>query len=207
MKQYPSKRTKFTPSKTQPHEGKSIDQDIDSVAEELVQLANTRLPDGVMKGVLNGCEDDIRQEAILQAMKWYIRQRSGDPAPGTDGWNTAQAICAALRYAKLNAIKQHAKDQKVRHAVSIQSLHAQRESLAEEWSPAEIRKIVKHSIQQALKQGLISTLNASIALQVYVDGVSVKDLAACLNRTTGAIHQHLARVREVIPEIIHSLRD
>lgn len=208
MKAHLHKRTKFTPSNTNPHEDKSPDHDLDSVAEELVELARTRLPDHVMKGSLKGCEDDIRQEAVLLAMKWYIRQRSGDPAQERTCWNSAQAICAALRYCKLNAIKRHKKEQQARRSLgAIQSHHADHGAAAEEWSPAEIRELLERSIQQALQSGLISHLNASIAIQVYIEGVTVKELADYLSRSTGAIHQHLTRVRQAVPGIIHSMRE
>lgn len=205
MKAHLHKRTKFTPSNTNPHEDKSPDYDLESVAEELVELARTRLPDHVMKESLKGCEDDIRQEAVLLALKWYIRQRSGDLAQERTCWNSAQAICAALRYCKLNAIKRHKKEQQARRSLGV--IHSHHGTAAEEWSPAEIRELLERSIQQALQSGLITHLNASIAIQVYVDGVAVKEMADCLNRTKGAIHQHLTRVRQAVPGIIHSMRE
>lgn len=207
MKAHQHKRTKSTPSNN-PNESKSPDYDLESVAEELAELAKLRLPNHVMKGPLRGFEDDIRQEAVLLALKWYIRQRAGDPAHGTTCWNSAKAICAALRFCKLNAIKQLKKEEQARRSLgAIQTQHSGHGAATGEWSPAEIRELVERSIQQALKCGLITPLNASIAIQVYVEGFTVKELADYLNRTTGAIHQHLTRVRQAIPEIIHSMRD
>jgi DNA-directed RNA polymerase specialized sigma24 family protein len=208
MKAHNHKQSKSTLFNTNPHEGKSHDHDLEAVAEELVELARARLPDHVMKGALIGCEDDIRQEAVLLALKWYIRQKVGETAHERTCWNAAKAICAALRYCKLNAIKRHEKEQQARRLFgAIHSQSMDHGSTSGEWSPAEIRELVEQSIQQALKDGLITHLNASIAIQIYVDGVTVKDLAHYLSRTTGAIHQHLTRVRQAIPEIIHSIRE
>ncbi len=207
MKAHKQKYTKSTLSKTNQYEGKSLDHDLESVAEELVDLARTQLPSGVMKGVLKGSEDDIRQEAILLALKWYIRHRAGNPTHGKSDWNPVQAICAALRFRKLDTIKRHAKEQKVRRALTIQQQRMNHESAYEEWSPAEIREVLKKSIQQALKAGRISHANASVAIQVYLDSVTVQELANQLGRSKSSIHQHLTRVRKAIPGIIHSMLD
>jgi DNA-directed RNA polymerase specialized sigma24 family protein len=208
MKAHNHKKPKSTPFNTNPHEVKFHDHDLEAVAEELVELARERLPNHVMKGSLIGCEDDIRQEAILLALKWYIRKQAVEPVHERACWNAAKAICAALRYCKLNAIKRHEKEQQARRLFgAIQSQSMDQGYASGEWSPAEIRELVEQSIQQALKDGLITHLSASIAIQIYVDGVTVKELADSLSRTTGAIHQHLTRVRQAIPEIIHSMRE
>jgi DNA-directed RNA polymerase specialized sigma24 family protein len=208
MKAHNYKQSKSTPFNTNSHEGKSHDHDLEAVAEELVKLSKARLSDHVMNGALKGCEDDIRQEAVLIALKWYIRHRAGEPAHERTCWNAAMNICAALRYCKLNTIERHEREQQARRLLgALQSESTDHGTGTGEWSPTEIRELLERSIQQALKDGLITHLNASIAIQVYVDGVTVKELAESLSRTTGAIHQHLTRVRQAIPEIIHSMRE
>lgn len=207
MKAHQHKQSKSTPFNTYPTDGRSYDRDLESVAENLVELARARLPDNVIHGALKGCEGDIRQEAVLLAMKWHIRRKVGDSGHSLSCWNAAQAICAALRYCKLNAIKRHAKEQQARRSFgAIQSQHEDYETGTEEWPPSEIRQILEKSIQQALQSGLISQANASIALLVYIEGVAVKDLAKGMNRTKGAIHQQLNRVKKAIPGIVQSMR-
>jgi DNA-directed RNA polymerase specialized sigma24 family protein len=211
MKTHHPKKSKFTTCKFKRHSGRSCcpDHDLEMVAEELVQRAESRLPNGVMTGHLDGYEDDIRQEAVLLALKWYIKQRRGIPDHEVSDWNPAQAICAALKYCKLDLIKKNTAEQHARAAWAheIHKHDLEGGSHTEEWSPAEIRLILEKSILQALKNGRISHANASVAIQVYVYGVQVKALAKHLNRTKGAIHQHLVRVRQEIPEIVRSLRD
>lgn len=186
------------------------DNDLEIVAENLVNLAKSRLPNHVMTGVLQGCEEDIRQEAVLLALKWFIKNQAVDPDREETIWNAAQAICAALKYCKLNAIEKNTKEQKVRTLLASAEFHSQQVGngpFHDEWSPAEIRQILEKSIQQALKIGLISHANASIAMQVYVYGISVTDLAKHLKRSKSAVHQQLNRVNKAIPEIIQAMRE
>lgn len=207
MKIHQPNRKQSTPSNTNSHEGKSRDHDLERVAKELVDLARTELPDRVLKGVLIGCEADIRQEAILLALRWYIRQRAADPTHVKCCYNAVKEIRGALRFCKLHAIKRQAKEQMARRAHANQSRHNEPESILEQWSPAEIREALALSIQQALKTGAITHANASVAIQVYLDGVTVQELAKQLGRSKSSIHQHLTRVRKAIPEIIHGMLD
>lgn len=209
MKIHHPKKTKSTTSKLNRHAvGKQLpEHELERIAEKLLALARSQLPDRVMRGILQGCEDDVRQEAILLALKWYIKHQAKNQDSEFTDWNAAQAICMALKYRKLDMIKKIAKEQQARRLLA--SMHVDSQAAhwpAEKWSPAEIRQILEESIQQALKSGLISHANASIAILVYVEGVSVKDLATNLNRTKGAIHQQLNRVRKAIPGIIQSMR-
>lgn len=210
MKIHHPKKTKSAASKTNTNQVKAhcLDDDLEKVAEELVDLARSRLPNGVMLGILYGSEEDIRQEAVLLALKWYIRGRTEETGSQEWDWNAPRAICSALRYSKLNAIGRHSQEQQARAswAKEYHQDHINDGLHRDEWSPAEIRQVIEKSIQQALKSGLISHANASIAIQIYIDGVTVVDLAERLNRTAGAIYQQLARVRQVIPEIIESIR-
>lgn len=209
MKIHHPKKSKSTTSKLNRHAvGKHIqDHDLERIAEELLALARLQLPDRVMRGILQGCEDDVRQEAVLLALKWYIKHQAKNQDSEITGWNAAQAICMALKYRKLDMIKMIAKEQQARRSLaSMQGYSQAVEWPTDKWSPTEIRQILEKSIQQALKSGLISHANASIAILFYVEGVSVKDLATNLNRTKGAIHQQLNRVKMAIPGIIQSMR-
>lgn len=208
MKIHPKKK-KTNPSKFKCYEAQCPcpAHDLDVVAEDLLNLAKSKLPDHVITGVLKGDEQDIRQEAVLLAMKWYVKQWSEKPHKAESSWNAAQAICAALRYKKQDYIKRNNKEQKTIASLSAQQNHMSQDAggkSRDEWSPAEIKTVLTRSIETALKRGLISHANATVALQVYVDGKTVTDLAKQLNRTKSAIYQHLNRVRTAIPEIIQS---
>lgn len=211
MKTHHPKKSKFTPSKFKRHASTSHcpDHDLELVAEELLKIALERLPNGIMTGILHGHEDDIRQEAVLLALRWHMKQRRGSPHLEMTDWNPAQAICAGLKYCKLNWIKKNKAEKQARAAWS-EEIHMHGMDCGphtEAWSPGEIRTVLEQSILQALKSGRISQANAFIAIQVYVEGVSVKELAKTLNRTKGAIHQQLVRVRQEIPEIVRSMRE
>ena len=207
MKTQQPNNNQSTPSNTNPNECQSRDHDLERVAKNLVDLSRTELPDRVLKGVLRGCEDDIRQEAILLALRWYFRQRADNPTHVKCCYNAVKEIRGALRFCKLHAIKRQTKEQTARRAHASQSRHNNPESIHEQWSPAEIREALALSIQQALKFGVISHANASVAIQVYLDGVTVQELANQLGRSKSSIHQHLTRVRKAIPEIIHGVLD
>ena len=210
MKTHP-KKSKSTLSKFKGHSVTNYcpDPDLERVAEELVQRAKSRLPNGVMTGHLHGQEDDVRQEAVLLALTWYIKKRCDGPDGGLDEWNPAQAIGASLKYTKLALIKRNGAEQRARVAWAEEVKRQDEISgwNADEWSPVEIRVVLRKAILEALKRGRISHANASIAIQVYVDCVPARELAVHLNRTPGAIHQQLTRVRQAIPEIIRSMRE
>ena len=211
MKTHHPNNSRKNTSKFNLNQGKrSIgDKDLEIVAGELVHLARSRLPDHVMTGILHGCEEDIRQDAVLLAMKWHIKHRAEHQGREGYEWNAEQAIRAALRYCKLNTIGRNRKEHEARTSLAAKENHSHHVadgSGGGEWSPAEIRQILEKSIQQALKRGLISHANASIAMEVYINGVSVKDLAKHLSRTIGAIRHHLQRVNKAIPRIIQTMR-
>lgn len=211
MKTHHPKKSKSTQPTFKRHAGKGHcpDHDLELVAEELLEIAVHRLPNGVMTGILHGHEDDIRQEAVLLALNWFIKLRSGGSDLVTADWNPAQAVCAALKFRKLDLIRKNTAEQQAR-AAWAEEIHRHGVDgglLAEAWSPAEIRMVLEKSILQALKGGRITHANASVAIQVYVECVPVKELAKLLNRTKGAIHQHLVRVRQEIPEIVRSMRE
>ena len=210
MKIHQLNKLKPTASKHNPHgsKGSCPDSDLETVAKELLELARSRLPDGVMSGILQGYEDDVRQEGVLLALKWYIRSRAERSSHDAMDWNAARAVGAALRYCRLDAIENITRERNARRSLlAFQPQEVEDVMHSGEWSPAEIRQILEKAIRQALKEGLITHANASIAILVHLDQVPVHDLAAQLKRTRGAIYQHLERVKLAIPGIVRSMRE
>ena len=63
-----------------------------SIAGELDTLARQRLPDRVLQGNLAGYEDEIRQDAILLALSWYLRNRADTQHRVKYPWHSARAL-------------------------------------------------------------------------------------------------------------------
>ena len=47
--------------------------DLNQLGIELDTLARRSLRDGVLRGILKGHEEEVRQEAILLALEWFFR--------------------------------------------------------------------------------------------------------------------------------------
>jgi hypothetical protein len=185
-------------------ETSDLDCDLEKVAHDLLKLAKSRLPSGAMRGILAGFEDDVRQEAVLLALSWYRRKLE---MKSMLDWNAAQAICAALRYCKLDLIGKIKREQQAKRDFMIHQEPFGEDAMhVEKWSPAEVQSALGKAIRQALKQGSISHVNASIAMSVYIEQIPVIALADQLQMTRGAIYQHLKRVRLAIPDLIKAMR-
>ena len=178
------------------------------VAEELVALARVRLPNHVLRGGLAGREDDIRQDAILLAYSWYLRQEE-EPDTGPEvEWHAPRAIAAALRIQKLESLRRIAREnlelQAYGEGRATTKMHP---TLVQpgEWSASVKRLLLRRAIKQALQCGRISHANAGVAMRVLLDRVPVITLAAQLKVNRSSIYQHLKPIRREIPEIIDSI--
>lgn len=184
------------------------EEELNLVAGELVELARKRLPDRVLGGVLTGLEADVRQDAILLALSWYIRQRGKSPVPPEYPWLAPRAIAAALKIQKRDYLKQ-----RKRELTAMKSIAEDKEATiihpalkhACDWPSPAIRTMIGEAIRVALKFGRISHANASIALEVYANQTSVRTMAERLKVHRSSINQHLSRVRREIPDIIERI--
>jgi len=66
--------------------------DFESLASDLDQLAKGKLPDGCLDGVLKGQEPEIRQDAVLLALRWFGK------CTNKEEWIPAASIAHALRF-------------------------------------------------------------------------------------------------------------
>ena len=184
------------------------EEELNLVAGELVELARKRLPDRVLGGVLTGLEADIRQDGILLALSWYIRQRGESPFPPKHPWLAPRAIAAALRIQKKSYSELRKKELKVMQAIARDKANIQdHPALLRvcDWPTPTMRSMIHNAIGIALRNSRISHANASIALEVYVSQTPVKQLAKRLKVSRSNIYQHLSRVRREIPDIIDGI--
>lgn len=181
--------------------------DLNQVAQELIEAANRKLPDGVLPGDLKGLEGDVRQEAVLLALSWYLR--GDDPtAPSNHDWHLPRAIAGAIRI----AIRDHRKA--IRKQKNVAQISAYNDKAtprhpstltAREWPYDVVQHLTASAIRIALSRRLISPLNAAISLTILVDGVEVAVLAQRRNMHPSNIYQHLTRARRHIVEIMETI--
>jgi len=181
--------TKYTPAAAPP----ITQQDIDAVAAELDYLAKAKLKDGCLGGNLSGYEPDIRQTAILMALRWWLNQQHGKPGD----WIPKKSISYALRYSKLRhleRIERRAEYSYDDHTDLRISEHPHRlhESDYPEHSLLCMFETILH---KCLKKGSISNSNAVVARMVYFEGQTIETAASAMGRHPSAISQQLRRVR------------
>lgn len=205
MKATQSKHTKTHPQKpNKRNDRKTSDESLEQIAEELTDLAQRRLPDGVLQGMLRGHEGDIRQKAILLALKWHLNGGSGDPEDPADDWHAPRAIAGALQIIKRDTIKEllDEADDRQRlppcrsvtcHPVMVRTC---------DWPTSVMRDLCRRAIRVALSDGRISPLNAAVAESVYVDGIHASVLARRRGVHRSSIYQHLSRTQ---PHLRHSI--
>lgn len=181
---------------------------LDQVAEELVQLAIKRLPNGVLQGNLRGLEEDIRQDAILLSLSWYMRQDKNSLKPSAYPWLAPRAIAAALRIQKQAYSKHRKRELQAMQSISEVGVETQNHPTLvsmSNWPSPVMRSVIEEAIRVAANNKRISLLNASIALEIFVNLTPVSHLAKTLKIHRSSIYQHLSRVRREIPTIIDSI--
>ena len=190
-----------------PHPGsskKAKGVDFESLASQLDQLAKGKLPDGCLDGVLRAQEPEIRQDAILLALRWFGKCTSKAE------WNPAASIAYALRYIKLRYARRLSK--RPEHVQMDEELTPASLTLANpDTHPLSGRPHATHmaiqAIHQATQRGSISTSTAAIVLMVLQDGHAVSTIARKLKLTTGGIHYHINQVRAALPAIIANIEE
>jgi len=208
MKAYPSKYTKTHPQKTNKFSGRETSKDtLEQIAEELTDRARRRLPDGVLKGNLTGQEEDIRQQAILLALTWYLQGDRIDHDKPIEAWHTPRAITGALRIIKRDTLKALLSDAERQDRIPTIPTTTCHPVLIRpcDWPTTIMRDLCRRAIRVALLEGKISTVNAAVAEAVYANGTHVSDLAKWRNVHRSSIYQHLTRVRPQLRNIIESM--
>lgn len=183
---------------------KAKEVNFESLASQLDLLAKGQLPDGCLDGVLRAQEPEIRQDAILLALRWFAKCTSKEE------WNPAASIAYALRYIKLRYARRLSK--RPEHVQMDEELTPASLTLANpDTHPLSGRPHATHmaiqAIHQATQRGSISTSNAAIVLMVLQDGHAVSTIARKLKLTSGAIHYHLNQVRAALPAIVANIEE
>lgn len=209
MKTYPKERSKTQASNQNHKKARQVGfEDPDRIAEELERLARQHLPDRVLQGVMTGHEADIRQDATLLALGWYLRNESSLPTQAGHAWHAPRAIAGALKIIKRDYIKSLKGEEEALHEmlphVTATACHPVM-IRSRNWPTSTMRHLARKAIRIALRKGKISSLNAAIAMEVLVDGVPVAEIATRCQVHRSNIYQHLTRARLHIPAIIERL--
>ncbi|MCP5543860.1 MAG: hypothetical protein H7A49_08130 [Akkermansiaceae bacterium] len=185
-------------------------EELNQLAQQLNEIARFRLRDGVLNGVLGGREAEIRQDAILMVLDWYLRRasRSSDVEETASSWASERLLAKALAFVK----KQHARqltNEADRHVEAAEwnmgsCFHHYCKGM-HDWPEESKHEMLRQAIHTAVHTKLISHSNASIALLVLRAGEPVPMVAERLGVKRGAIYQRLHRVREKIAPIIANL--
>lgn len=178
--------------------------DFESLASQLDQLARGKLPDGRLDGVLRGQESEIRQDAILLALRWFGRCSS------KEDWVPAASIAHALRFIKLRYARRlsHRPDHILLDEATLPASLVLDDAEATPMSGRpHATQMAIQAIHQATQHGRISSTNAVIVLMVLQDGQPVSAIAKKLSLTSGAIHYHINQVRAALPEIIANIEE
>jgi len=193
---------------SKPYPEKDGEEELNKTAKELSTLARAKLPNRVLQGVLTGYEDDIRQEAILLALSWYLRQRIDTEYRKKHPWNTGQAIAGSLRIQKrgyIKALKTEAETlRRIPPENAKTSLHPAMRNACD-WSASTKGLVTDEAIRIALRAKRISHTNALLAKEVLVNGAHVSHLAELMSVNRSNIYQHLSRVRREIRGIIQDM--
>ena len=175
----------------------------------------SRLPDGVLGGALRNHEAEIRQDAVLIQLKWYLKQHRVLAAGGARKrrnrhccWNFPKAGAYALKYAKLRYIARLSTESGNHEALT--EANGGVCQLAVDLPLWRLPKAVRQAmalcgIRLAADRCLISPGNANVARLVLDEGMSVARIAARHGVTRGAIYQQLRRVGAVVPAVMDEI--
>lgn len=215
MKTHTPKKKKHdsrNPSKITELPCKHNEQNLDDLATELECLARKSLRDGVLNGPLAGQEDEIRNDAVLLALKWFIN--SSHPAVPTNiekhvpTWHAPRALAHALKIVKMRLARSLTKG--TLETVPINETNGgstphPSDLTPKEWPAAIAQEVLCRGISRAAKSGLISQANACIARLVYLDDIPISQVAIRRGVHRSAISQQIWKVKRVLPNILETV--
>lgn len=187
-------------------------QDLNHLANEMHALAHKFLRDGVLQGTLSGQEGEIRNDAVLLALEWFVKssnpmdmKASGAPR---QPWHLPRALAAALKVVKLR----HARlltnamlDTEPLNEMNGGSTPHYSDIAQQDWPEAVKQEVLRRGINAAVVSGRITHANACIARLVFIKYMPVSHVAERRNVDRSAIYQHLWRVRDAMPEILETV--
>jgi len=186
--------------------------DLNNLAAELDGLARKALPDGVLQGILAGQESAIRNDAVVLALQWFLRQivstKISEGGQPDMPWHAPRAIAHALRFAKMRNARFIL--QGTRLLEPLEEFHGESnphpsDLLPHDWAEPIARKMLCQGIRLAARSGRISHANASIARLVYLDGIPVSQVAKRRGVHRSAIYQQIWRVIDALPEVLEDI--
>jgi hypothetical protein len=194
------KKTHITP--------KCSDQELDNLAAELEKLARKSLPDGVRQGIFSNQEGEIRNDAVILALQWYVRQREQPGRGSQQAWHAPREIANALKFVKLRYMKML-----VKRAMPTEPLNEinggntphPSDLVPCEWPENIKREILSQCIRIAVNTGRISHVNACIARLVYLEGFPVSRVSKQRGVHRTAINQRLWRIIPVLREVLEHI--
>lgn len=199
-------------SKTSKFASKCNGVDLEQLGIELDTLARRSLRDGVLSGILQGHEDEVRQEAIILAFEWFFRpinepKNSGNEIPESS-WHAPRALAKALKFAKLRYRDSLSKNANLTVPVNEGNggsiLHPS-DLLPSEWPESVTQEFVQKGIQTALKLGRISPANACVARLILLQGLPVPQIAKRLGVHRSAINQQRHRILKKLPAVFENI--
>jgi hypothetical protein len=187
-------------------------QNLDDLAAELDCLARKSLRDGLLQGVLSGQEHEIRNDAVLLALQWYVR--GGNPAVPTNieklvpTWHAPRALAHALKIVKMRLARSLTKG--ALNTVPIDEANGgstphPSDLTPREWPEAITREVICRGIHLAAKCGRISHANACIARLVFLDDMPISQVAMHRGVHRSAVSQQIWRVMRVLPEVLETV--
>lgn len=208
MKAYQSKHTKThtqNPNNRNDHEASG--DSLEKIAEELTELALKRLPDGVLRGILTAQEEDIRQQAILLALTWYLQGDRFDPDKPVEAWNAPRAIAGALKIIKRDTIKELLRKTECQYRMPVIDTTTSHPVMVRacDWPMLVKRELCQEAIRVALRDRKISALSAAVAEAVYMHGIHASDLAKRRGVHRSSIYQQLSRAQPHLRKIIETI--
>lgn len=195
-------------NQTQTADKAKPDQQLERVAEELDGLAKRFLPDGVMQRRYRGLEADMRQDAILLALKWYLRDRMQAGSGQETTWNAPKSIGAALQIVRRDFAKAQKRESKGLEGLPTdysRTPHHPSMDKASDWTSMQMEQMLRLAIRKLLDEGKITQANAVVTLALLVDGLRAVDIAKCLGVHRSAITHHFGRVRRLLPDVLDGI--
>jgi hypothetical protein len=183
-----------------------LSDDLEKMAEELALYAEQKMRPGVLQGLLFGAEDDIKQEAVMLALRWYVKHKRNlnkDPEP----WNAPRSLAIALRFIKRRFLRKIQKSPQTIYINDVPEGVLDHPSNLQqyEWPADRMRTAVERALSMTLKSGTISHANHVVARLVLIHNLSVSAAGLQLGLTRSAIYQHLKRVNKSIKPLIDQI--
>lgn len=187
-------------------------QNLDDLADELDALARKSLRDGVLKGPLSGQESEIRNEAVILALQWFVRNT--DPAMPTNIeklvpiWYAPRALAHALKIVKMRLARSLTKgtlETVLINETNGGSTPHPSDLTPKEWPAAIAQEVLCRGINLAAKCGRISHANACVARLVFLDDMPISQVAIRRGVHRSAVSQQIWKVKRVLPEILETI--